>query len=95
MKIIEEPQVDPSWTIYALRHIESGEFICLRHEGNEHLACFTDGDTAIQFRDDLGILEHVDIVAMPLGKAPFDHFWLDGDMIAHPQPAVNGEAARK
>lgn len=95
MKISEEPRVDLSRTIYALRHIESGEFICLRHEENEYLASFTDGDTAIQFRDELGILEHVDVVSMPLGKAPFDHFWLDGDMVAHPLPGVDETTTRK
>lgn len=90
MKIIQEPRVDLSQTIYALQHIESREFICLRHEEDEYLACFTDGDTAIQFREELGLLEHVDVASMPLGKAPFDHFWLDGDMVAHPRPATEG-----
>ncbi len=94
MKFEEKPKVDVAQHIYTLRHIETGEFICLRHEGNEYLASFSDGDTAIQFRDDLGILEHVDIVAMPLGKAPFDHFWLDGDMVAHPVPGVDEKATR-
>lgn len=93
MKIIQKPRVDLSQTIHALRHIESGEYICLRHEGNEYLACFSDADTAGEFRDELGILEHVDIAAMPLGEAPFEHFWLDGDMVAHPLPAGE-EAAR-
>ena len=94
MKITHTSRVDVSQGIYALRHLETGEYICLRHEGNEYLASFTDGDTAIEFRDELGILEHVDIVAMPLGEAPFDHFWLDGDMVDHPLPGVNENATR-
>lgn len=93
MKIIERPEVDGSRTVYALRHLESGEYICLRHEGNEYLACSTDGDTASRFREELGLIEHVDIAAMPLGEAPFDHLWLDGDMVAHPV-LVGQEATR-
>lgn len=92
MEYSNTPGVDISQSIYALRHLETGEFICLRHEGNEYLACFTDGDSAFQFREELGLLEHVDIASMPLGKAPFDHFWLDGDMIA--QPATVNSTAR-
>jgi L-ascorbate metabolism protein UlaG (beta-lactamase superfamily) len=92
MNHINRPKVDMSRSIFALRHIETGEYICLRHEGNEYLACFTDADTAFQFREELGLLEHVDIASMPLGEAPFDHFWLDGDMIA--QPTVADQAVR-
>lgn len=73
--------VDVSQRVHALRHLETGEYICLRQEGREYLACFTDGDTALQFRDELGLLEHVDITNMLIGDAPFDHFWLDGEMI--------------
>jgi hypothetical protein len=73
--------VDVSQRVYTLRHLETGEFICLRQDGREHMACFSDGDTAIQFREELGLLEHVDIAAMRIGDAPFDHFWLDGEMI--------------
>jgi hypothetical protein len=80
----ESRAVDASLTIFALRHIETGEFICLRHEGAEYLACFTDCDTALQFREELNLLEHVDIASMRLGSAPFDHFWLDGEMTKAP-----------
>ena len=80
-------------TIHALRHIETEEYICLRHESLEYLACFSDGDTAFQFREELGLLEHVDIVQMRLGDAPFDQFWLDGDMIN--MAAVGDEAPRR
>ena len=66
--------------VYTLRHIETGEFICLRQDGAEHLACFSDGDSAFQFRQELGLLEHVDISAQRLGDTPFDRFWLNGQM---------------
>jgi hypothetical protein len=74
------PSVDISQRVYNLRHIETGEFICLRQDGHEYMACFTDGDSAFQFREELGLLEHVDIASMHLAEAPFDHFWLDGKM---------------
>lgn len=73
--------VDTAARVYILRHIENGEFICLRQEGREYLACFSDGDSAYQFREELGLLEHVDIAGMCIGNAPFDHFWLDGEMV--------------
>ena len=92
MNFANRPNVDVAQRIFALRHIETGEYICLRHQGNEYLASFTDGDTAFQFREELGLLEHVDIATMRLGDAPFDHFWLDGEMIS--QPTVPNSAAR-
>ena len=71
-------QSDLNQTVYTLRHIESGEFICLRQSGREHLACFSDGDSALQFRAELNLLEHVDIASLKLGDTPFDLFWLNG-----------------
>jgi len=73
---------DVSQRVYALQHIETGEYICLRQNDKEYLACFTDGDSAYQFRDELGLLEYVDIACMRLGDAPFDNFWMDGEMIS-------------
>ena len=67
--------------VHALRHIETGEYICLRHDSREYVACFSDGDTARQFRAELRLIEFVDIAPLKLGDAPFDNFWLDGDMI--------------
>ncbi len=64
--------------VFTLRHIETGEYICLRQNGAEHLACFSDGDSALQFRLDLGLLEHVDISTARLCDTPFDKFWLNG-----------------
>ncbi|MDX1932201.1 MAG: hypothetical protein SFU56_06325 [Capsulimonadales bacterium] len=74
--------VPVSQKVYALQHLETSEFICLRQGGREHLACFTDGDTATQFRAELGLIEYVDIVRMRLSEAPFQHFWLDGETIS-------------
>ncbi|MGO8672318.1 MAG: hypothetical protein ACLQVD_13260 [Capsulimonadaceae bacterium] len=67
--------------IYALQHMESGEFICLLQEGVDYLACFSDGDTALEFRAALGLQEHVDMYCSTLNASPFTHFWLDGESI--------------
>ena len=72
---------DVSQNVYALQHIETAEYVCLRQNGREYLACFTDGDSAYQFRGELDLLEYVDISGLRLGDAPFDYFWLDGEMI--------------
>lgn len=76
---------DARW-VYALRHLETGEYVCLRQSGREHLAVFTDGDAARGFQDTMRLVEFVDIVVMALGDAPFDHFWLDG--VAYSRPAA-------
>ena len=82
MKQPMNEMVEVSRRIFTLRHIETGEYICLRQDGREYLACFSDGDSAFQFREELKLLEHVDIAGMRIGEAPFDHFWLDGEMIS-------------
>ena len=74
-------EIDTKQRIYALQHIESGEFICLLQEGVDYLACFTDGDTALEFRTALGLQEHVDLFTSTLDNSPFSHFWLDGESI--------------
>lgn len=76
-----KPMADAAKRVHALQHIETGEFICLRQNGKEYLACFTDGDGAYQFRDELNLIEYVDVKRLRLGDAPFDNFWLDGEMI--------------
>lgn len=66
-------------TIFALRHLDSGEFICLLQDGTDYLAAFSDGDSALEFRSALGLHEHVDMVCTTLEQSPFRHFWLDGN----------------
>jgi hypothetical protein len=70
--------VDTAQRVFALQHLESGEFICLLQNGVDYLACFTDGDSALQFREELGLYEHVRLYVAPMLDCPFDHFWLDG-----------------
>ena len=77
---------DSAW-VHALRHIETGEYVCLRQSEGEHLAVFTDGDAALRFRDRMELLEFVDIVMMRLVDAPFDNFWLDGETVTRKTPA--------
>jgi len=73
-----KPTVSGVERIYALQHLETGEFICLLQDGVDYLACFSDGDTAMEFRSALGLQEHVTIYASIISNCPFTHFWLDG-----------------
>jgi len=81
--------VDTQQTIYALQHLETGEYICLMQEGVDYLACFSDGDTALEFRTALGLQEHVDLCTTTMGRSPFAHFWLNGDSVVLPKIAMN------
>lgn len=74
-------EIDVNQRIYALQHIDSGEFICLLQDGHDYLACFSDGDSALQFRAELGLQEHVDLFTITMEHSPFHHFWLDGESI--------------
>jgi len=82
--------VDVKQTIYSLRHLDSGEFICLLQDGVDYLACFTDGDTALEFRTSLGLQEHVDLHVTTIDRSPFSHFWLDGVNVDLRQEAALG-----
>lgn len=73
--------VDTKQRIYALEHIETGEFICLLQDGVDYLACFSDGDTALEFRKALKLEEHLDLFTSTLENSPFSHFWLNGESI--------------
>ena len=78
-------EVNTQKNVYALQHIDSGEYICLLQEGIDYLACFSDGDGALEFRSLLGLQEHVDLCSTTLGCSPFSHFWLDGENVNLPQ----------
>lgn len=80
MRSDDYKRADFQQTVYTLRHIETGEFVCLRQSGDEYLAAFTDGDSAMRFRAELHLIEFVDISPMRLGSAPFDHYYLDGEL---------------
>lgn len=80
MRPFEHHRTDFQQTVYTLRHIETGEYVCLRQSGDEYLAAFTDGDSAIRFRAELHLIEFVDISPMRLGSVPFDHYYLDGEL---------------
>jgi len=77
--------------IYALRHLDTGEFICLLQDGIDYLACFSDGDTALEFRAALGLQEHVQVFGSGIRLCPFRHFWLDGEnkQISPADAAIN------
>ena len=74
-------EIDTKQRIFALQHIETGEFICLLQDGVDYLASFTDGDTALDFRRELGLTEHVDLYSNTIDSTPFTHFWLDGESV--------------
>jgi hypothetical protein len=93
MKYKLKPLIDLSQRVYTLRHMETGEFICLRQQETEYVACFSDGDTASQFREDVDLIEHVDIAPMRLSDAPFDHYWLDGEMLGRSVLTNKGAAS--
>ena len=75
------PTIDLTQRVFALQHLDSGEYICLLQEGTDYLACFSDGDSALEFRALLGLQEHVDLSTMTLDRSPFSHFWLDGESV--------------
>lgn|GEM_PF-1024702 len=74
-------EIDTTQRVFALQHLDSGEFICLLQEGTDYLACFSDGDSALEFRALLGLQEHVDLATTTLDHSPFAHFWLDGESV--------------
>ena len=74
--------IDVAQKVYSLQHLESGEYICLLQDDVDYLACFTSGDDALQFREALGLQEHVQLHVSSIHDCPFKHFWLDGsDMV--------------
>ena len=87
---MQPPREDTQQRVYSLQHLESGEFICLLQDGVDYMACFSDGDTALEFRSALGLQEHVRIHVSRLDSCPFTHFWLDGRNVVIPaQSAVS------
>jgi hypothetical protein len=81
MKSQTKPLPSLKMPVFVLRHLESGEYICLQHTQNNYLAAFTDGDSATTFRSDLGQIEHAEIISLRLEDVPTDYFWLDGEML--------------
>lgn len=71
---------DLSRVVYTLRHIETGEYVCLRQEGEEYLAAFSEDSAARAFRSELQLVEFVDVISVRLGHVPFDHYYLDGEL---------------
>lgn len=82
-----KPLTDLPRMVYALQHLENAEFICLfdKPTQTDYLACFSDGDTAMEFRSELRLQEYVDVVGVETAACPFTHLWLDGDSISIPR----------
>lgn len=64
--------------VFVLKHIETQEFICLFQENKDYLACFTNPDSAHEFRSSLGLIEYVDVKCMTIDSVPFKQVWVDG-----------------
>lgn len=79
---------DMTKVIYTLRHMETGEYVCLRQDGAEYLAAFSNGDAAHTFRTELRLVEFVDIAPLRLATVPFDHYYLDGQLTTRAALAV-------
>ena len=62
---------------FFLKKINSTDIVCILLEGIDWGVCFSDGDSALDLRKDLGLQEHVDIIVMPTEGYP--HLYLDGD----------------
>lgn len=80
--------LDMTRVVYTLRHIDTGEYVCLRQDGEEYLAAFTNDDSALKFRSEVNLIEFVDITSGYLANVPFDHFYLDGELLTRSAFAV-------
>lgn len=72
--------LDMTRVVYTLRHMETGEYVCLRQDGAEYLAAFSESEAALEFRSELRLVEFVDVVSVRLAHVPFDHYYLDGEL---------------
>jgi hypothetical protein len=81
MKASFKPLDRASTMVFVLQHLESGEYVCLHHNGIDYLVAFTKPDDATLFRRDAGLIEHAQIVSVRLDGTSFEHFWLDGEMV--------------
>ena len=70
--------VPPNAPLFALRHLNTGEYIAALFEGRDWLICFTNGDDAYDMRVALGQIEHADVVSIPAGHL-FEHFFVDSE----------------
>ena len=80
--------IDMTRVVYTLRHIETGEYVCLRQDGEEYLAAFSTDDSALKFRSEINLIEFVDVTSARLASVPFDHFYLDGNLVTRSTFAV-------
>lgn len=87
--VIALPVKNITQRVFSLRHIETTEYVCLLQDGIDYLACFTDGDSALAFRTELGLQEYVDIFVSPLERCPFTHYYLDGEYAVGDSPVTN------
>jgi hypothetical protein len=75
--------------IYALQHIETGDFICFIKDGLDYLACFSDAHTAREARTVLGLDEHVDVFPVSSEAAARTRLWLDFECVEAGKRAVH------
>lgn len=67
--------------VFALRHLENGMYISAHRNGLDYVICFTDRDSAVSFRGELGATEHCEIVPTPINSFCDGRMWLDGAFV--------------
>lgn len=66
-----------STVAFALRHMDTGQFLCAQRDGEDYLICFSEHAEAEGFRDALGAREHCAITGQPIGNYPIGKLYLD------------------
>lgn len=67
--------------VFVLRHLESQQYICAMHEGEDYVIGFSNGDTAFQFRAELGQQEYAEICSVLVKDFPTRKFWFDSQFV--------------
>lgn len=71
---------DKRW-VFALRHIEHQRFLSALIDGLDYLICFSNQQDAYQFQDELGTVEHNEIVDLLITDIPNGRLFFDGQKV--------------
>lgn len=71
----------PDDKLYALRHLETGMYLSAMRGGRDYVICFTNGDSALAFREQLGTVEYNEVVPITAGSLPGGRMWLNGKFV--------------
>lgn len=56
-------------------------YLSALHNGLDYVICFTDRDSAVDFRSELGAIEFCEIVQSPIKRFGYGRMWLDGKFV--------------